>query len=101
MRDLEDEEAIVVQVNPLALQQVCHLGEVALARADVVVGRVVAVGRPGHGELRSWDHVERLVPLQGQYISHLLTAAGTDGHAGQVVSRESRIEQDAGSCMSL
>lgn len=63
-RNLEDQEAVVVQVNALALQQVRHLGEVALARADVVVGGVVAVGRPGHGELRSGDHVKRLVPLQ-------------------------------------
>ena len=45
-RHLQDEKAVVVQIDALALQHVSDLCEVAAAVVDVVVRFVVALGRP-------------------------------------------------------
>ena len=63
MPHLEDEEAVVVQVDALALQQLCDLAKVALAVIDVVVGAVVAVRCAGDRELRAGHHLKRLLSL--------------------------------------
>lgn len=34
--NLQDEEAIIVQINALALEQVCDLSKAALLRVDIV-----------------------------------------------------------------
>lgn len=63
---LEDEEAVVVQVDALALEQRRHLRERAVLTIDHVLGAVVAVGAPAHHLLGSRDRLEVLVVLQNR-----------------------------------
>ena len=58
--DLQDEETVVIQINPLAFQERCNLGEGARTVVDAVFGRVVAVCGTGHDELRI-GHEEKVV----------------------------------------
>jgi len=48
---LEDEETIVVQVNALALEEICDFFEVGLFVVNVVVAGVVSVGCTGDGQI--------------------------------------------------
>ena len=63
--DLEDEEAVVVQVNALGLEQVRHLLEVALLVVHVVVRRVAARRIARDDQLAAWHHFKLALALHG------------------------------------
>lgn len=60
---LEDEEAVVVQINALAFEQLRHLREVAAPAIDEVVGLVAAVRGSGHHEIGARNHLEFIIVL--------------------------------------
>ncbi len=64
MDDLQDEEAVVVQVDALPLEHVGDLPEAALAAVHVVIAAVVAHRCARDHKARAWYHLERLVILQ-------------------------------------
>jgi hypothetical protein len=66
--DLQDEEAVVVQVDALALEELGDLAEAALASVDVVVGRVVALCCTRDHELRVGHHFVALVVLNSKKV---------------------------------
>jgi hypothetical protein len=53
---LKDEEPVVIKVDALFFEQICDVGEVALAVIDVVIAHVVLGCSPGHLKLTAWDH---------------------------------------------
>lgn len=64
LHHLQNEEAIVVEVNALALEHLGDLREVAASVVDVVVRLVVALSCPGHREVCAGHGLKVLAWLQ-------------------------------------
>ncbi len=80
---LQDEEAVVVQVDALPLEKAGDLCEVAAPVVDVVIRRVVAVGCAGHHKGTVWDDIKCLFPLRtGRDLSELPNRDANRGRGG-------------------
>ena len=61
---LKNEKPVVIKINALAFQQLGDFREVAFLVVNVVIGAIVAVCSAGHSELRVWNKLKGLFPLQ-------------------------------------
>ena len=58
---LQDQEAVVVEVDAALAEQLGHIGEVARLAVDHVLGRVIAAGLARNLQAATRDHVEAAV----------------------------------------
>jgi hypothetical protein len=61
---LKDQEPLVIEIDPFALQQRGHLGKRTRPLVDGVLGRVVAIRRSCDDDLGVWDGLVLVPGLQ-------------------------------------
>ena len=72
---LQDEEAVVVEVDAVLLQELRDLREAALLAVDKVVGAVVTVGCPGYHDLGAGHNLVVVAVLRGAGAGQELSGA--------------------------